>query len=459
MANYLLDHALLDDIWAKSVLVTIDDDGIINSVQPDAKPDSNAQLTRVSGHTLPGIANLHSHAFQRAMAGLAERAGDTNDSFWTWRQVMYGFLEAMEPHHVEAIAAQLYVELLKHGYTSVAEFHYLHHDRDGAHYSDASEMSGRIIAAAQTANIGLCHLPVLYGFSGFGEQPPTDGQKRFIHTPDQFLKLLETLNRDMDTSPRRNLGIAAHSLRAVSPATLNAILDGFKSMRPEGPVHIHIAEQTKEVDDCVAWCGKRPVEFLYDQFNVDEQWCLIHATHLTDQETDMIAVSDAVAGICPTTEANLGDGIFPGVRFLDQGGIFGVGTDSHISVSLADDLRSFEYSQRLAHRGRNMLATGTQKSTGMNLFNSALQGGRAATGFNTAIEVGGRADFVVLDDAHPAMIGRHRDTIIDSFVFANSGNPIRDVYVAGKPVVIDGLHMNEGSVLANFAIAIKDLQA
>ncbi|MBZ0218244.1 MAG: formimidoylglutamate deiminase, partial [Fimbriimonadaceae bacterium] len=319
MARFLLEHALLGNSWARSVLVTTKDNGIIKSIKPEPKLYNANDLTRITGHTLPGIANLHSHAFQRAMAGLAERAGGANDSFWTWRTVMYDFLKVLRPDHVEAVAAQLYVELLKHGYTSVAEFHYLHHDQDGAPYENPGEMSERVISAAQTANIGLCHLPVLYGFSGFGEQKPTAGQRRFINDPNQFLKLIDSLNDAHAPSPLFNIGMAAHSLRAVSPATLGAVLEGFKTLRPGAPVHIHIAEQVGEVEDCLAWCGKRPVEFLYDQFEVDKKWCLIHATHLNDDEIDLITASGAVAGICPTTEANLGDGIFPGIDFLAKG--------------------------------------------------------------------------------------------------------------------------------------------
>jgi len=457
MSRYLLEHALLTDGWAPSVLVDTDDSGIIQTLESETDPNDAPDARTIPGHTLPGIANLHSHAFQRAMAGLAERAGETNDSFWTWRKVMYDFLAAMKPEHVEAVAAQLYVELLKHGYTSVAEFHYLHHSADGTPYANLAELSERIIAAANHAEIGLCHLPVLYGFSGFGETPPTDGQRRFINDPERLLRLLETLIQNYGTSTRLNFGMAAHSLRAVSPATLTAALDGLHALQPAAPIHVHIAEQVKEVEDCLAWCGKRPVEFLFDQFSVEDHWCLIHATHLTGNEIGMIAASGAIAGICPTTEANLGDGIFPAVDFLRKGGRFGVGTDSHISVSLADDLRSFEYSQRLNHRGRNMLAEKDQPSTGMNLLHHALAGGRAATGFNTAIQTGARADFVVLDAGHPALIGRTGDTVADSFVFANVGNPIRDVYVAGTRVVENGRHINEERIVAAYTKTIGEL--
>ncbi len=457
MARFLLDNALTAKGWARSVLVDVTDDGLILSVTPDTKKVDGGAI-RLSGHTLPGMANLHSHAFQRAMAGLAERAGAGQDSFWTWRKAMYAFLNAMEPEHVEAIAAQLYLELLKHGYTSVAEFHYLHHDPNGVTYDNPAEMSERIVAASRQAGIALCHLPVLYGFSGFGEQQPTEGQRRFINDPEHFLQIVDALSQKYQPSPQFNLGVAAHSLRAVSPATLNKVLQGAGDLLPSAPIHIHIAEQVKEVEDCIAWSGKRAVEFLYDKFDVDKRWCLIHATHLSKSEIDLIAASGAVAGVCPTTEANLGDGIFPGVSFLQKGGKFGVGTDSHISVSLADDLRSFEYSQRLKHQGRNLLTMPDQPSTGMALFENALLGGRAATGFNTAIEAGARADFVVLDANHPSMIGRRDEEVVDSFVFANTGNPIRDVFVAGRHVVSEGRHRNEGQILAKFANAISALR-
>ena len=458
MPRFHLENAFLADGWSQSVAVDVADDGTIRSVLPNSKFETDDAVL-ITGHTLPGIANLHSHAFQRAMAGLTERVTAGQDNFWTWRNTMYSFLQAMTPDHMEAVAAQLYVELLKHGYTSVAEFHYLHHNSDGNPYDNLSETSDRIVAASVNAGIGLCHLPVLYGFSGFGEAPPTQSQRRFINNPEGFLRIIEKLIHDHGTTPVFKLGMAAHSLRAVSPTTLNAVLDGFNRLLPNAPLHVHIAEQFKEVEDCVEWSGKRPVEYLYDQFDVNSRWCLIHATHLNDGEIGAITDSGAIVGICPTTEANLGDGIFPAIQFFDHGGQFGVGTDSHISVSLADELRLLEYSQRLQHRGRNLLTTTSQPSTGMNLFQCALRGGRAATGFNTLMEVGARADFVVLDQDHPAMIGRRGDEVVDSFIFANSGNPIRDVYVAGKQVVAGGRHFEEERILRTFAQAIKQLRS
>ncbi|MFQ6018586.1 MAG: formimidoylglutamate deiminase, partial [Kiloniellaceae bacterium] len=371
-------HALLPGGWARDVLFEISACGSLAAVTPDAAP---GPAPRAKGPVLPGMPNLHSHAFQRAMAGLAERAGPGDDSFWTWREAMYGLVRALTPEQLEAIAAQLYVEMLKSGYTAVGEFHYLHHDPAGRPYADLAEMSRRVIAAAGAAGIGITLLPVLYGYGGFGGAPADEGQRRFLNDPERVLKLVEALLADHRDDPRAAVGIAPHSLRAVTPDTLAVALAGLDALDKQAPVHIHVAEQNKEVHDCIEWSGERPVEWLLGNVELGPRWCLIHATHMTEEETARLARSDAVAGLCPTTEANLGDGVFPAPAYLAAGGAFGIGSDSHVSVSPIEELRWLEYGQRLIHRRRNLLAGGAAApSVGALLYRGALGGGARALG-------------------------------------------------------------------------------
>jgi len=451
-------QALLPEGWARDVLFEITEDGAFGAVASDAKP---GDAPRAAGIVLPGMPNLHSHAFQRAMAGLAERAGPQDDSFWTWREVMYGFLRELGPTQVEAIAAQLYVEMLKAGYTAVGEFHYLHHDRDGRPYADPAEMSRRIVAAAAAAGIGLTLLPVLYGFSDFGGAAPGGGQRRFLHEPDDFLRLIETLLRDHGESTQVRIGMAPHSLRAMTPETLRHAVDGLTALDSAAPVHIHIAEQQREVRDCVAWSGARPVEWLLQNVGPGPRWCLVHATHVTEEETARMAASGAVVGLCPTTEANLGDGLFPAAGFLAAGGAFGIGSDSHISVSPIEELRWLEYGQRLTQRRRNLLALGSDTpSVGACLYRRALAGGAQALGRPIGrLAVGCRADLFVVDGDSPALYGRDGDLLLDAVVFAGNANPVRDVMVGGAWVVRDGRHPRESETFAAYRKAIDSLRA
>ncbi len=432
MVKVFFKSAMLSEGWADNVAIEWDEAGIITSIQTETQ-----ELTK--GVCVPGMTNLHSHAFQRAMAGLAEVAGPLDDSFWTWRNVMYGFLAQLGPADVEAIAAQLYVELLKSGYTEVAEFHYLHHQTDGHAYDNPAEMSERVTAAADLSGIALCHLPVFYAHSGFGGQAPEREQRRFINSVDDFLKLSERL--------KRKSGVAFHSLRAVTAAEMEAILAASPK---DCPVHIHIAEQQKEVDDCLRWSGRRPVEWLLENFAVDERWCLVHATHMSDAEARQLARTDAIAGLCPTTEANLGDGIFNIDPFLEAGGTYGIGSDSHISTSLSDELRTLEYGYRLTRQGRNFLAGGAGTSTGANLFKQALSGSAQATGRKAGIALGSSADIIVLDPDHPSLAGRQGDQILNAWIFFNGGNPVRDVYVRGRQVIQDGHHRDEEAIAKTF---------
>lgn len=443
-------HALLPSGWAGDVVVSIEN-GVITAV---AANSSSADAEIISGVALPGLPNLHSHAFQRGMAGLTEIRGATQDSFWTWRQLMYRFIDTLTPDDVEAIAAFTYAEMLEGGFTSVAEFHYLHHDETGAPYDDLAEMGTRIAAAAGETGIGLTLLPSFYNFSGFGGATAIHGQRRFINDSARFLALLEKSRAAIAHLDDAAIGIAPHSLRAITPDTLNDVLKAV----PDGPIHIHVAEQTKEVDDCIAWSGQRPVAWLLDHMPVDRRWVLIHATHMTDEETAGVAKAGAVIGLCPLTEASLGDGIFEGPRFIDAGGVFGVGSDSNIEITAPGELKQLEYSQRLAYRVRNAVARHEGESTGRALYEHALVGGAQASGRNIgALAVGKRADIVVLDTAHPDLCAVTGDRWLDAATFVAGKSAISDVFVGGKQVVDRGRHIKRASITERYRRVVQRL--
>lgn len=453
------EQAFLPGGWAEAVLFELDGAGSLVRVTVNAVP---GDAERAKGPVLPGMPNLHSHAFQRAMAGLAEHARpgtNREDSFWTWREVMYRFVAALTPEQVEAIAAQLYVEMLQSGYTAVGEFHYLHHGPDGAPYDDIAEMSRRTIAAAAATGIGITQLPVLYVYGGFGARQAGEGQRRFLNDPSRLLRIVETLQASHEGDPQVRIGVAPHSLRAVTPETLDEVVTGLAALDATAPVHIHIAEQVKEVEDCIAWCGHRPVEKLFELQAPDARWCLVHATHMTEAETAALAASGAVAGLCPTTEANLGDGLFPAEDYLAAGGRWGIGSDSHISVSPIEELRLFEYGQRLVTRRRNVLAgEGNEASVGQRLYAQALAGGALALGRPIgALKAGKRADFVVLDPDHPAVATLPPGRLLDAVVFAGNRNPVRDVMVGGAWVVREGRHRDAEAVQAAYTAAARKL--
>jgi formimidoylglutamate deiminase len=438
------EHALLPEGWAEDVLIEIGLHGDIAAVKVGQAPGA---AHRAAGPVIPGMPNLHSHAFQRAMAGLTEQtgaeAGAGDDSFWTWRKLMYGFVSRLRPEEVEAIAGQLYVEMLRSGYTAVAEFHYLHHDPAGEPYGDLAEMSERVIAAAKATGIGLTMLPVLYGAGGFGGKPATEGQRRFLNDPARFLELIAILRGRHGADPQIRIGIAPHSLRAATPEMLSAAIAGLRAQDPTAPIHIHIAEQTKEVEDCLAWSGQRPVEWLLAHQPVDQHWCLVHATHMNETESQALAASGAVAGQ----------------------GRFGIGSDSHISVSPIEELRWLEYGQRLVTRRRNVLlpndGSGRNRSgghVGAALYRAALAGGALAAGRPLGrIASGARADLVVLEGEAPVLLGRSGDTLLDALVFAGNQNPVRDVFVGGRQLVEEGHHIAEHDILARFRGAMKAL--
>lgn len=433
MPDFLAKAALLPQGWADDVLISVDDSGWITSARP-GQPAALAQ--NLDGSVVPGMPNLHSHAFQYAMAGLAEHSEDPANSFWSWRKVMYGFLDTLGPQELERIATELYCAMLKAGYTHVAEFHYLHHRPDGTPYEDRAHLSQCMIRAAKAAGIGITLLPVLYAHGGFGGQAPESGQRRFINTPAQILDMIASLYRDYEADPEVQIGLALHSLRATTPEMIAETVKAVRRFNPQMPIHIHVAEQEKEVADCQVWSGQRPVEWLLEHNDVDSHWCLIHATHMTETETHDLALSGAVAGLCPTTEANLGDGVFNLTSYLEHGGRFGLGSDSHISVNMIEELRWLEYGQRLTRRRRVVARAEADPHAGDFLYKAALAGGAQALGAKTGkIAPGYRADFIVLDQKNPALQGKGNQFILDGAIFASNSNPVRDVFVGGRAVV------------------------
>jgi formimidoylglutamate deiminase len=448
--------ALLPQGWAKEVEVTLDSKGNIEQVSSEI-PYSEGERV---GVLIPGIPNVHSHAHQRAMAGLGERAGQTadsaKDSFWTWRKVMYHYLERIQPEHLFHISAQLYLEMLKAGYTCVGEFQYLHHDINGRAYDNRAEMSLQCMSAAASVGLGFTALPVLYRHGGFGEADPIDGQRRFLNDSDEFVEIVNALQFASKSDANTSVGIAPHSLRAVSQPLLQDVIDSCGGNL--AAIHLHIAEQTKEVDDCLAWSQQRPVEWLFNHFDVSSDWCLIHATHMTPEETLLMANSSCVAGICPTTEANLGDGFFNAIDYLKSNGRWAIGSDSHISIDPVEELRWFEYGQRLSTRSRNLLVSTDKVNTGQNLLAGALAGGAQACGRKIGhIKPGYRADFIVLDDNHPRLYGRTQEDLIDSWIFSGNTNLVNSVYVGGEKVIDAGHHVLEETIAQNFRNTLDEL--
>ena len=446
------DQALLPSGWARDVRITVADGTTVAVAQ--GAPRAGAD--HVPGIAVPGLPNLHCHAFQRGMAGLAERRGPTADSFWTWREVMYHFLQRLSPDDVEAIAAFAYMEMLEAGFTTVGEFHYLHHDVDGRPYANLGEMAGRIAAASAQTRIGLTLLPSFYAYGGFGGAPPVAGQRRFINDPDRFLDLVQRARATVATLPEGRVGIAPHSLRAVTPATLRAICQAT----PDGPIHIHAAEQLREVEECVAALGRRPVEWLLENAALDSRWCVIHATHTTPGEIAALATSRAVVGLCPLTEASLGDGLFDGAAYLAAGGRFGIGTDSNIQIDAAAELRQLEYGQRLARRARNVMTLVEGEATGRRLYATALAAGAQALQRPIgALAVGSRADIVLLDDDHPDLTARDGDHWLDAWIFVAGRNAVKTVLVGGATVVEAGRHTLRMAIAARFKAVVAKLAA
>lgn len=450
--------ALLPEGWRRDVMLRWDGTGAFIEV---GAGQAAGQAAVASGPVIAGMPNLHSHAFQRAMAGLTEVMGSPSDSFWSWRKLMYRFAQRLQPEHLEAIARHLYIEMLKAGYTSVCEFHYLHHAPGGAAYADAAELGLRVMQAAGDVGIGMTLLPVLYQYGGFGSQPTSAEQARFIGSAQSLLALRERLLHALPENPMRRYGVAPHSLRAVSPAGLEELVSGLRhqSGGQDAPVHIHIAEQEREVQDCLAWCGQRPVQLLHSLQAIDARWCLVHATHMDAAEYQAVAASGAVVGLCPTTEANLGDGIIDAARLLESDTRWGIGSDSNIAINLRSELRLLEYGQRLHHRRRNVLASEAEPIVGERLYARAVAGGAAASGRPVAgLAVGQRADFIVLDGEDINLADRSPEQLLSALVFCeHDGQPIRDVYVGGRQVVAAGHHALEDSARRAYRSAVAEL--
>jgi formimidoylglutamate deiminase len=450
VTGLFFDEALLPGGWARDARITITD-GRVDSIVIGRAAEPGDQRHRIG---LPGICNLHSHAFQRGMAGLAEIKGTSPDSFWTWREVMYRFVGRMTAEDIEAVAAQAYVEMLEAGFTRVGEFHYIHHDVSGAPYGNLAELAERIAAAAEATGIGLTLLPVFYAHAGFGGRAPETGQRRFVNDIDRFSRLIDASRHALAGHEGAIVGVAPHSLRAVTPAELGAMV----TLAGPAPIHIHVAEQMREVDECIAWSGQRPLEWLFDHAPVDRRWCLIHATHATDAEIRSVADSGAVVGLCPVTEANLGDGTFNAPEFIKRGGAFGIGSDSNVLIGVSDELRQLEYSQRLALKARNVLACGATASTGRALFDGAMRGGSQALGVaSTGLMEGAFADIVSLDAENVAFAGRSSDAILDSWIFGAGCSPVDCVWARGRKVVKDGRHHGREMVALRFRRALEGL--
>ncbi|MEP1209024.1 MAG: formimidoylglutamate deiminase [Rhizobiaceae bacterium] len=446
-------RALLATGWAENVRFEIAE-GRIRAIVLADKPEASD----ISVDTLlPALANLHSHSFQRAMAGMTEyRAAAGKDSFWTWRELMYRFTGQLTPEQIESIAGLVFMEMQEAGYASVGEFHYIHHQGDGTPYGDIGELSHRICAAAAATGIGLTHLPVLYTYGGAGAVPLQAGQARFGNDVDQFLKLVERAEAGMANLPDDCLlGIAPHSLRATSPEDLATVV----ANRREGPIHIHIAEQPREVEEIQNWLGARPVEWLLANADVDQNWCLIHATHMTEAETINMAQSGAVAGLCPVTEANLGDGPFNGPGYIQAGGAFGVGSDSNVLITLTEELRTLEYSQRLRDLARNVMVVG-EGSVGATLYQGAAAGGaRALARGRGEIAEGELADLIAIDSNDPALCALANEQLLDGLVFAAKDHVVTDLWSAGRHAVKDGRHVERDQLVTDYRKAMASLVA
>lgn len=452
MRNLWFESALLPEGWASQVRIRAAAGRIAEvAVGVPAGPEDERHALAI-----PGIPNLHSHGFQRGLAGLTERRGAHADSFWSWRELMYQFVGRLDAEDFEAVTALAFAEMLEAGFTHVGEFHYLHHDRDGAPFVNPGELAARVAAAAAHTGIGLTLLPVFYAHGGFGAAAPAPQQRRFISDPERFARILEASRAAVRALPGAVVGVAPHSLRAVTPQELTAVV----ALAPGAPVHIHIAEQLKEVEDCLAWSGRRPIEWLLEHAAVDPRWCLVHATQAAAGELAAIARSGAVVGLCPMTEASLGDGIFPAVTYRQHQGRFGIGSDSNIRLDAAEELRLLEYSQRLKHRARNVLAGAGGGSTGRSLFEAAVSGGAQALGAtSTGLRAGGWLDLVTLNADAAALIGRRADEVLDSWIFCAGRGAIDGVWRAGVQVVSGGRHRARDAILTRYAQALQRLRA
>jgi formiminoglutamate deiminase len=449
-----LESALLPGGWARRVRIT-GGHGVIEAIETEVDPADDDECHAVG---IPGLPNLHSHAFQRAIAGLTERRGPAGDSFWTWRELMYRFVERMDPDQLEAVTALAFAEMLEAGFTRVGEFHYLHQDKAGVPFADPGELAGRVAAAAADTGIALTLLPTFYAHGGFGGSEPNARQRRFVTDLERFARIMESSRRAVRPLTAGNVGVAPHSLRAV---TLEELAD-VVALAAGGPIHIHVAEQVREVEECVAWCGRRPIERLFEAAAVGDQWCLVHATQATIAELEGIAASGAVVGLCPITEASLGDGVFQALEFQALAGRIGIGSDSNVLLDAGLELQALEYSQRLTRRARNVLAGESGRSTGRTLFDAALAGGTQAlggAGSRAGLVADAPFDLLSLDANHTALIERREDELLDSWIFAAGRDAIDCVWRAGEKVVSGGRHRQRHAIVARYRRAMKTLLA
>jgi formimidoylglutamate deiminase len=449
MVSLWFDSALLPSGWARGVRLSAHA-GRIAEVTAGTAPQPGDERHAIA---IPGVPNVHSHAFQRGLAGLTERRSAGEDSFWSWRELMYRFLERLGAEELEAISALCFAEMLEGGFTHVGEFHYLHHDIDGSSFADPGELAGRVVAAAARSGIGLTLLPVFYAHGGFGGAAPAPRQRRFVTDVEGFERILESCRRAVRSLPGASVGVAPHSLRAVTPQELASIV----RLAHGAAIHIHIAEQVREVEECIAWSGQRPIEWLLASQPPDARWCLVHATHASGPELAGIAARGAIAGLCPITESSLGDGIFAALDFRHRGGRLGIGSDSNILLDAAQELRTLEYSQRLAQRARNVLAAGEACSTGRTLFDAALAGGWQAT--VSGLTPGASLDLLTLRSTHPALLERRGDEILDSWIFAGGRELIDCVFRNGERLVSAGRHRDRDTLVAGYARALHKLRS
>ena len=444
--------ALLPNGWSNNVIIEIDQSGLISNVTENNNHKVDAYLNEEI--ILPAMNNLHSHSFQRAMAGLTEaRSPQGNDNFWSWRNLMYQFLDVLTPEEIYSITLFSQMEMLQSGYVGVGEFHYLHNQIGGTKYDNIAELSEKVLEASAESGISICLLPVVYERGGCDNRELEGGQLRFHNNIDTFEELYNQIKVFLSKNENFSLGVAAHSLRAVKNETLNKIID-----LTNGPIHIHAAEQVKEVEEIKSFYKMPPVEFLIENFDINKRWCLIHCTQMSELETELLSKSGAVAGLCPVTEANLGDGIFNGFQYNEGKGFYGIGTDSNINISLTEELKTFEYSQRLLNKKRAVISN-QKKSTGRKLFDDCLEGGARALQINNGkIQKGFNADLISLPNANNELDGLEDDKILDYWIFASSKNYVQKLWNKGKCLVENGKHLNFDDIQSNYRKTIKNLQ-
>jgi len=449
---YRFKALLTENGWVENAVVQLNREGMVQSVSSDEKVDAEY----VDGFALPGFQNAHSHAFQYAMAGLAELHTGTGvpDDFWSWRNAMYSLALQLSPDQMEAVATMLYAEMLRHGYTAVAEFHYVHHDPEGKPYGNLAELGERLVAAAQKTGIQLTLVPMFYQMGGFGMEPEAK-QRRFISpTLDDYLNLLESSSKAVSKYSQANLGMGVHSLRAVKGEDIVLLSEKFRNDRP---FHIHVAEQKKEITDSLAFYGHRPVEWLLQNVNVTDNYHLVHATHLSDAEVAGIAKAGAHVVLCPSTEGNLGDGLFRFHDFKALGGKWSIGTDSHVGLNPLEELRVLDYGQRLITHKRNTFFEEGKGDSGFNAIQKAFQSGKKAMGKEgqTFFKEGNSFDAVIYDAKAPLLAASGVQNLCNTIVYSCDVSHQLGTMVKGEWVIKEGLHSQQDTIQKDFVKALK----